>query len=232
MGERWAGPESSWEPGPVGVGLLRLAAAGLLAADGRPAQEDAAGDRDGRALLQGWLSGPEDPGDEGILAVVAWLARRAATLIVETHGGDPVEAKAWLGDRAETVRADGGPFPAEPTALALTWLAVDAIEPEDQLPHAVPPARGDAGPGRGARCFADRCEQFIRPHDPARDACALALTTARIGATALLAATSADHGRIRSWLDEQAARALPPTRSVPAWIPRHPGALTEHDTSN
>ncbi|WP_377266831.1 hypothetical protein [Peterkaempfera sp. SMS 1(5)a] len=224
MGQRWSRlwPQRVFadpvEVELVAIGLIRTTADDLPQRGHRSV-----------AHLEGWLSGLDAEGRDGSMRVLAEvLACRAAYLVVETCGGDIATAKAKLGqeaaDAAEAARLADIPRPAEPTALALTWLGVGALEAAGARSVQV---LLDAEHGEW---FAGRWDRFVGAGNAGR-AHELLLALARIVVASLGCLLEADPARMTAHLDGWAADVFRSGAGVSWWVPDHPGRLSAEDDS-
>ncbi|MFI6846241.1 hypothetical protein OG535_01140 [Kitasatospora sp. NBC_00085] len=205
------------------VGLVRLAADEWLGeAAGAPAwvwQMRAA------SFADTWLAFAE-PAVPGLRvpagAVMRSVVSRAAELVLQAREEDAPAALEWLGRRSaearDQARRAGAAHPAEPAALALVWHGIQAITIDGD--HTA------AGRESHDRRIAERCEAYVRERHHRQDTLALLLSCARTAANALVEVSDGDPDRADRWLEEQAARCMPPGGPVPLWVPGRPGQPT------
>ncbi|MFE0465528.1 hypothetical protein ACFW1A_40400 [Kitasatospora sp. NPDC058965] len=186
---------------------VRLAAVGLVRL---AVQEGTGGVARASAFAESWLA-LGDPVADGLrvpaVPVLRALLQWTAELLLEVHRGDGPEVLERLGWRsaeaAEEARWAGTAHPAEPTALALVWHAVQAL--------AV-----DRGPDHRRR-IAERCEAYVRDQHRRSDTVALLLALARLAAGAVRELGDGDGA-----LAARVARAMAPGRPAPLWVPTRP----------
>ncbi|MFD8597704.1 hypothetical protein ACFV1L_22140 [Kitasatospora sp. NPDC059646] len=206
----------------VALGLTRAAADGMLP---DPSSTDVERLRRCAALVADWVKGPSagDPGElrEPLILVLDALARSAASYLMAAQGGDAEKARQWIDDQTVKARANaervGHAHPAQPTALTLAWLYVEA-QAHDAKPH-TEEERERFDQDRAER-HAAHCDRYVREDHLSHDAYTLVITAAELAASVLVHIAGQERAFVEEQLDNQAAELLADhDGEAPAWVP-------------